>query len=133
MIARFSTAAAAVALIATVGLLPGLGGSAGASQESAQVAQGRAHYVEHCQLCHGADGQRGEGYQTPIWGSGTQIAKFGNAQGLLDYMQLMPFNDPSLLDETQKLAVVAFMLAQHGAIKPTDQIDRAAAANVPIP
>lgn len=107
-------------------------GAAFASQESPQIAQGRAHYVEHCLLCHGADGQRGEGYQTPIWGNGTQIAKFGNAQGLLDYMQLMPFNDPSLLDETQKLAVVAFMLAQHGAIKPADSIEPAAAARIGI-
>lgn len=131
MIARMLVAA--VVAFVTAGLLPGLRGFAVAGQESAQVAQGRAHYAEFCQLCHGADGQRGEGYQTPIWGPGTQIAKFGNAHGLLDYMQLMPFNDPSLLDETQKLAVVAFMLAQHGAIKPTDQIDRAAAAGVRIP
>lgn len=132
MIARVLVAAIAVAAFTLAALLPGWRGSAVASQESAQVAQGRAHYVEFCQLCHGADGQRGEGYQTPIWGPGTQIAKFGNAQGLLDYMQLMPFNDPSLLDETQKLAVVAFMLAQHGAIKPSDQIDRSATASVPI-
>lgn len=104
-----------------------------ANSESPQIAQGRAHYAEHCQLCHGADGQRGEGYQTPIWGSGTQIAKFGTAQGLLDYMQLMPFNDPSLLNESQKLAVVAFMLAQHGAIKPTDSIPADATGRVNIP
>jgi mono/diheme cytochrome c family protein len=104
-----------------------------ANSESPQISQGRAHYVEHCQLCHGADGQKGEGYQTPIWGSGTQIAKFGNAQGLLDYMQLMPFNDPSLLNESQKLAVVAFMLSQHGAIKPTDSIPPDATGRVAIP
>jgi mono/diheme cytochrome c family protein len=104
-----------------------------AAQESKQVAEGRGHYVEACQLCHGEDGKRGAGFQTPIWGEGTMIAtKFGNAQSLIDYMQLMPFNDPTLLDDNQKIAVVAFMLAQHGAIKPTDTIDPAKAAGIAI-
>jgi mono/diheme cytochrome c family protein len=111
-------------------VVPGL--SPALAQESAQVAQGRAHYVEFCQMCHGADGQKGDGYQTPIWGQGAQIAKFANAAGLLEYMQLMPFNDPSLLDETQKLAVVAFMLSNHGAMRPADTLDRARAATVPV-
>lgn len=102
------------------------------AQEAPQIAQGRAHYVEHCQLCHGADGQKGEAYQMPIWGPGAQIAKFGNAQGLVDYMQLMPFNDPSLLNETQKLAVVAYMLAQHGSIKPSDTLQPNQTGTVPI-
>lgn len=114
-----------------------LGGSALtralAAQESKQITQGRGHYMETCQLCHGEDGKRGAGFQTPIWGEGTMIGtKFGHAQGLIDYMQLMPFNDPTLLDDNQKLAVVAFMLAQHGAIKPTDTIDPAKAATIPI-
>lgn len=129
---RGFVAPALVGALLLLSLLINPDGTAFATQESPQIAQGRAHYVEHCQLCHGADGQRGEGYQTPIWGQGTQIAKFGNAQGLLDYMQLMPFNDPSLLDEAQKLAVVAFMLAQHGAIKPNDSIAPAAAARIEI-
>jgi mono/diheme cytochrome c family protein len=102
------------------------------AQDSPQVAEGRAHYAEHCAICHGADGKQGAGYQTPIWGAGTQIAKFGNAQGLLDYMQLMPFNDPSLLNDVQKLAVVAFMLTQHGSLKPSDTLEASRAAGVPI-
>jgi mono/diheme cytochrome c family protein len=103
-----------------------------AAQDSEQVAQGRAHYAEHCRICHGVDGREGDGYQTPIWGAGSQIAKFGNAAGLLDYMQLMPFNDPSLLDDTQKLAVVAFMLSRHGSMRPADMLERGNAASVPI-
>lgn len=103
------------------------------AQESAQVAQGRTHYNETCALCHGLDGKRGEGFQTPIWGEGAMISsKFGNVQALIDYMQLMPFNDPSLLDETQKLAVVAFVLANHGAIKPSETLDPAIASNLLI-
>ncbi|MGL4440038.1 MAG: c-type cytochrome [Bosea sp. (in: a-proteobacteria)] len=104
-----------------------------AAQESKQVTDGRGHYMETCQLCHGEDGKRGASFQTPIWGQGTMIGtKFGNAQALIDYMQLMPFNDPTLLDDNQKIAVVAFMLAQHGAIKPTDVLDPAKAAAIPI-
>ncbi len=104
-----------------------------AAQESKQVAAGRAHYVETCQLCHGADGQKGEGFQTPIWGPGAKIAsKFVHVQGLIDYMQLMPFNDPTLLDDDQKLAVVAFILSQHGTMKPSDTLDPAKAASIPI-
>jgi mono/diheme cytochrome c family protein len=104
-----------------------------AAQESAQVTAGRGHYVETCQVCHGEDGKRGAGFQTPIWGEGTMIAsKFVTVQGLIDYMQLMPFNDPTLLDDDQKIAVVAFMLAQHGTIKPTDTLDPAKAASMKI-
>ncbi|MGL5115294.1 MAG: c-type cytochrome [Beijerinckiaceae bacterium] len=107
--------------------------SAGAEQESKQVAQGRAHYAETCVLCHGADGKRGDGFQTPIWGQGAMIAsKFGNAQAMIDYMQLMPFNDPALLDENQKLAVVAFLLANHGSIKRMDEVTVEKAKDIPI-
>jgi mono/diheme cytochrome c family protein len=104
-----------------------------AAQDSAQVAKGKEHYIETCQLCHGADGKRGEGYQTPIWGEGSFIAsKFGNAGALIEYMQLMPFNDPTLLDEEQKIAVVAYMLANHGAIPRSGEITRQKAAGIPI-
>lgn len=93
------------------------------AQDSVQVTKGKDLYTEYCQLCHGADGKRGEGYQTPIWGTGSFIAsKFGNAQALIDYMQIMPFNDPSLLDEEQKTAVVAYMLANHGSIQRGQEI-----------
>ncbi len=100
---------------------------------SPQVTKGGELYMEFCSLCHGEDGKRGAGFQTPIWGAGSLIAsKFGNVQGLVDYMLLMPFNDPALLDDTQKLAVVAYMMANHGAIKPGDEIAPAQAATIPI-
>lgn len=100
---------------------------------SAQVTKGAELYKEFCALCHGEDGKRGAAFQTPIWGEGSLIAtKFGNVQGLIDYMILMPFNDPALLDDQQKLAVVAYMMANHGAIKPGDEIAPAQAASIPI-
>jgi cytochrome c len=106
---------------------------AAAAQESAQVAQGKALYGQFCTQCHGADGKRGEGYQTPIWGPGSLIAKFETAQGLFEYHQmLMPFNDPSLMTDEQKWAVVAYVLANHGAIKPADTLSPANAPSIAI-
>lgn len=100
---------------------------------SAQVTQGAALYAEHCALCHGADGKRGAGFQTPIWGPGTQIAKFANAQGLFEYNQmLMPFNDPTTLNDEQKMAITAYILANHGAMPRTGEVTAANMATIPI-
>jgi mono/diheme cytochrome c family protein len=103
------------------------------AQESEQVANGKKLYAEYCQLCHGEDGKRGVGFQTPIWGDGSLIAtKFGNAQALIDYMLLMPFNDPTALNDTQKLAVVAYMLANHGAIPSSGEVTPQGARTIAI-
>jgi mono/diheme cytochrome c family protein len=107
--------------------------SLASAQDSVQVAKGKEYYTQSCQQCHGADGKRGEGFQTPIWGDGSLIAtKFGNAGALIDYMQIMPFNDPALLDEAQKIAVVAYMLANHGAMPRNAELTRQDAASIPI-
>lgn len=115
-------------------ILVSLIGATGAfAQDSQQVTQGKAVYAEFCTLCHGADGKRGEGFQTPIWGEGSFIAtKFGSADKMIEYMQTMPFNDPTLINETQRLAVVAYLLAQHGAILKNGQITPQSAASVAI-
>jgi mono/diheme cytochrome c family protein len=103
------------------------------AQDSTQVAKGREVYTQYCALCHGVDGKKGEGYQTPIWGSGSFIAsKFGNAQALIDYMQIMPFNDPSLINDEQRIAVVAYMLVHHGALQRDGQITPQNASTLPI-
>lgn len=122
---KFLKAAAAVAAAFAL--------SSPAGAESPQIAQGKALYGEFCAQCHGADGKRGEGYQTPIWGPGTLIAKFETAQGLFEYNQmLMPFNDPNLLNDEQKMAVVAYLLSNHGAIGPNDTLTPASAPSVAI-
>ncbi len=77
-------------------------------------------------------GSAGRASRTPIWGEGALISKFGNAQGMIDYMLLMPFNDPTLLDDTQKLAVVAYMLANHGAIPRSGEVTLQTAPTIPI-
>ena len=103
------------------------------AQDSAQIAKGKEIYAQFCTLCHGVDGKRGEGFQTPIWGEGSLIAsKFGNAQAMIDYMQIMPFNDPRLINDVQKLAVVAYVLANHGAIPRNGEITAQNAPAVPI-
>ncbi len=41
---------------------------------SPQVAEGQRLYAENCAACHGEDGRRGAGFQTPIWGGGRRSA-----------------------------------------------------------
>ncbi|MFN9805051.1 MAG: c-type cytochrome [Betaproteobacteria bacterium] len=85
---------------------------AGASE---QVTQGGRLYRENCALCHGANGRDATVFPRPIWGVGHDIAKFGTAKGLFDYLQLMmPFDDPSKIDDSQKTAIVAYMLVRNG-------------------
>jgi mono/diheme cytochrome c family protein len=103
------------------------------AQDSAQVAMGKEVYAQFCTLCHGVDGKRGEGFQTPIWGQGSLIAsKFGNVQAMIDYMQIMPFNDPALINDTQRLAVIAYVLANHGTIPRNGEVTPQGASSVPI-
>jgi mono/diheme cytochrome c family protein len=123
----------APSLKSTLLLIPFISATGAFAQDSEQVTQGKAVFAEFCTLCHGADGKRGEGFQTPIWGEGSFIAtKFGNANTMIEYMQTMPFNDPTLINDTQRLAVVAYLLAQHGAIPKDGQITPQSAASVAI-
>lgn len=101
--------------------------------DSEQVSRGSMLYANHCARCHGSDGQRGEGYQTPIWGPGTQIVKFGHAQGLFEYMQmLMPFDDPARVTDAQKWDIVAYMLTNHGAVGPAVGVESSNAVSIKI-
>lgn len=84
---------------------------------SAQVAEGGKLYQQHCALCHGVNGRDGTTFPRPIWGPGHDIGKFGTAKGLFDYLQLlMPFDDPAKLNDQQKTAVTAYMLARNGTL-----------------
>jgi mono/diheme cytochrome c family protein len=82
---------------------------------SEQVSQGGRLYQQNCALCHGAGGRDATVFPRPIWGPGHDIAKFGTAKGLFEYLQLMmPFDDPSKIDDTQKTAIVTYMLVRNG-------------------
>jgi mono/diheme cytochrome c family protein len=103
------------------------------AEESNQVARGGTLYKEYCSLCHGVDGQRGEGFQTPIWGSKAQIRKFEHALGLFEYMLfLMPFDNPNKINEQQKWDIIAYMMANHGAMERTKTLEPSTASLVPI-
>jgi len=89
-----------------------------------QFKKGEELYKEHCALCHGADGRKGQGYDTPIWGPGTQIQKYATSKGLFEYIQLlMPFDDPLKVNDEQKWAILQYMLANHGAISRDQKTD----------
>jgi cytochrome c len=118
-------ALAVLALVASV--------ATGQPAPSPQVAEGQRLYAENCAACHGDDGRRGAGFQTPIWGERTQIGKFSHALGLFEYNQMMmPFDDPTRLTDEQKWAIVAYMLANHGAIARDATLDASSAATVRI-
>ncbi len=104
-----------------------------AAADQAQLDRGREIYAEYCTLCHGADGRRGQGFQTPIWGPQTQITKFQNALGLFEYNEvLMPFDGPDKIDEAAKWAVTLYLLVNHGAMQAGQSLSRANAAQIPI-
>ena len=110
-----------------------VGGALGPSSPSRQVTEGQRLYTENCATCHGEDGQRGAAYQTPIWGPRAQIRKFETALGLFEYNQLtMPFNDPNQINDVEKLAIVAFLLANHGAMPASATLEYGQAAGISV-
>ena len=120
-----------VILIAVVTLLTANNGIV--AQESAHVVQGKNLYTEFCQKCHGADGQKGEGTRTPIWGPDAPRDKFKTVQELFEYLQLlMPFDKPERVSDDQRWDIIAYMMAQHGIMQPSDTLDPAKAATIAI-
>ena len=108
-------------------------GIAAADEPSEQVAHGAELYAANCAVCHGDDGMGGAGFPSPVWGDGSQIRKFSHGRGLFEYnAMLMPFDDPSRLDMEEKLAVTAYLLANHGAMAASDEIAPDNAIDVPI-
>jgi cytochrome c len=87
---------------------------------SQQVKAGAIVFKQHCAQCHGAQGQGAQAFARPIWGKGSTISKFGTAQGLTEYVvMMMPFDDPKKLKESDKTAVVAYMLVRNKSLQAT--------------
>ncbi len=121
------------AALPIIGIVLGFNAALGTTAPSRQVAEGQRLYMENCAACHGDDGQRGSAYQTPIWGGRARIARFETALGLFEYNQIaMPFNDPAQISDIDKLAIVAFMLANHGAMPAGSTLEYGGAASIPI-
>lgn len=88
-------------------------------QSAPQILGGARLYQQQCASCHGAQGQGARSFPRPIWGPASNIGKFGTAQGLFEYVQLMmPFDNPSKLKDGDKTAIVAYMLVRNGTLKP---------------
>lgn len=122
-----------LAALPILGVIAILSSALGTTAPSRQVSEGQRLYMENCAACHGDDGQRGSAYQTPIWGSRARISRFENALGLFEYNQIaMPFNDPAQISDIDKIAIVAFMLANHGAMPASATLEYGAAAGIPI-
>jgi len=119
-------------LVAGFAILASIGVAA-ADEPSEQVAHGAELYAANCAICHGDDGMGGAGFPSPVWGEGSQIRKFSHGRGLFEYnAMLMPFDDPSKLDMDEKLAVTAYLLANHGAMAASDTITAGDAIEVVI-
>jgi mono/diheme cytochrome c family protein len=104
-----------------------------AAAQSPQYQQGARTFAETCATCHGPTGRGGPAYANPIWGQGAQLAKYGTAQGLFEYHQLlMPFDDPTRISDAAKWAVTLYLLANHGAIGNDATLGPANAASVRI-
>jgi mono/diheme cytochrome c family protein len=123
----------ALAALPILGMIASFGAALATTAPSRQVSEGQRLYMENCAACHGDDGQRGATYQTPIWGARARIARFETALGLFEYNQIaMPFNDPAQISDIDKLAIVAFMLANHGAMPASATLEYGGAAGIPI-
>jgi mono/diheme cytochrome c family protein len=84
---------------------------------SVQVKAGGQLYQRYCAMCHGVNGRDATVFPRPIWGAGHDLAKFTDAKGLFEYLQLlMPFDDPAKLNDQQKSAIVAYILVRNGTL-----------------
>lgn len=90
---------------------------------SAQVLQGAQLYQQSCALCHGLNGRDANVFPRPIWGPGHDLAKFANAKGLFEYLQmLMPFDDPAKLNDAGKTAITSYMLVRNGNMMASETL-----------
>lgn len=90
---------------------------------SAQVLQGASLYQQNCALCHGVNGRDASVFPRPIWGNGHDIAKFSNAKGLFEYLQmLMPFDNPAKVNDVEKTAITSYMLVRNGNLLASETL-----------
>jgi mono/diheme cytochrome c family protein len=90
---------------------------------SKQVLQGAQLYQQNCALCHGVSGRDANVFPRPIWGTGHDIAKFANAKGLFEYLQmLMPFDDPAKVNDAGKTAITSYMMVRNGNMMASETL-----------
>jgi len=102
------------------------------SPTAGQLAeQGKAVYASACGRCHGAQGQGGGA--SPLTGAAQKLAKYEDAQQLLQYIsKTMPRGAPGSLSEEEYLQVVAFLLLQNEMVQADTAIAADALANIQV-
>jgi len=85
-----------------------------------QIGEGAAVFRETCAECHGAQGEGGGGYATPIIQT-RALDKFRTGQRLFLYNRdMMPFNEPGSLSPENVWRVTAFLMAMNGWLDGLD-------------
>lgn len=99
----------------------------GGNGTAAQVAvQGKAIYLQQCQVCHGA---QGEGVVGPaLIGPKANPAKFGpTAANWFTFIRTnMPQTAPGSLSVDDYVAVTSYLLLQNGLVTPEQQVSEQA-------
>jgi mono/diheme cytochrome c family protein len=92
---------------------------------------GATVFAAHCAKCHGDNGQ---GVTAPtLIGSGAQLGKYSNSQGLLNFYKLaMPFDAPGSLSSQDYLNILAFLMVQNGYVSSTASYDSNALLNIQL-
>jgi cytochrome c5 len=86
----------------------------------AQISDGAAVFYDTCAVCHGALGEGGAGYATPIIDTAA-LDKFRTGHRLFLYNRdMMPFNEPGSLPPETVWQVTAFLMAMNGWLDGLD-------------
>jgi S-disulfanyl-L-cysteine oxidoreductase SoxD len=85
-----------------------------------QIGAGAAVFRDTCAVCHGAHGEGGAGYATPIIDT-TRARQVSDGHRLFLYNRdMMPFNEPGSLPPETVWQVTAFLMAMNGWLDGLD-------------
>jgi mono/diheme cytochrome c family protein len=95
------------------------------------AADGKTVFQQHCEKCHGADGQKVNG--SALMGAENVLAIYETGQGLYDYIrQKMPDDAPGSLTPEQYLQVESYLLLQDGYLKPDTAVSPSDLGKLPL-
>lgn len=109
---------------------------------SGSVTDGATLYVQHCLLCHGANGRGGSGqelsggiadltHQPPDQTIGTY---WPYATTLFDFIRrAMPMHRPGILSNAEVYALTAYLLFENGVVPENTVLDKTSLVAVKMP
>ncbi len=109
------------------------GGAQTASTPDASnlAADGKTVFQQHCEKCHGADGQKVNG--SALMGSDNVLSNYQTGQGLYDFIsKQMPDDNKGGLTPDQYLQVEAYLLLQDGYLKPDAAVSPSDLGQLPL-